>query len=114
MAAVTDYGFAFVEGITFRSQALLALARIIADAEDKIRVVQVDGEGNLNSKIAEDYFAGRNIKLITTEAYAHFRNGKIEIRHKLWKGMARAMMSRAGVHIGWWHHAVRHLSLIHI
>ena len=112
VAAVTDYGFAFVEGITFRSQALLALARIIADAEGKIRVVQVDGEGNLNSKIAEDYFAGRNIKLITTEAYAHFRNGKIEIRHKLWKGMARAMMSRAGVHIGWWHHAVRHAVLI--
>ena len=112
IAAVTDYGFAFVEGITFRSQALLALARILADAEGKVRVVQVDGEGNLNSKIAEDYFAGRNIKLITTEAHAHFRNGKIEVRHKLWKGMARAMMSGAGMHIGWWHHAVRHAVLI--
>ena len=112
VAAVTDYGYAFLEGITYKSQALLALARIIADAEGRIRVVQVDGEGNLNSKIAEDYFAGRNIKLVTTETYAHFRNGKIEIRHKLWKGMARPMMSRAGVHVGWWHHAVRHAVLI--
>ena len=39
---------------------------------------------------------------VKIEAGQHFRHGKIEVRHRIWKGMSRAM------HIGWWYFAIRH------
>ena len=38
------------------------------------------------------------------EAYAHFRNGKIERRHQTWKGMCRAMLNRGSTQ---WPHMQR-------
>jgi hypothetical protein len=35
------------------------------------------------------------------KAGQHFRNGKIEVWHRIWKGMTRAMIDRAGMHVGW-------------
>ena len=34
---------------------------------------------------------------VKIEAGQHFRHGKIEVRHRIWKGMSRAMLDRAGM-----------------
>jgi hypothetical protein len=49
---------------------------------------------------------------VKIEAGQHFRSGKIELRHRIWKGMTRAMLDRAGMNIGWWYFAIRHAVLI--
>ena len=112
VAMATEYGYGYQVGLTYRSQALLGLARIFAEAGGAPSVVQVDGEGNLNSKVAESYIAGRGSELITTEAGAHFRNGRIENRHSLWKAMTRAMLDCSGLDISFWHFALSHAVLI--
>jgi hypothetical protein len=59
-----------------------------------------------------DFFASRGIHVIKAEAYAHYRNGKIERRHQTWKGMCRAMLNRAGMSIAFWWFAIRQAVLI--
>ncbi len=39
--------------------------------------------------------ASKQIHVVKTEAGQHFRNGHVECRHRVWKGMARAMIDRA-------------------
>jgi hypothetical protein len=96
ISACTQQGFSYIRGLISRSQALLALAQIFAECPKE---VQIDGEGGLTNDIASNFFAARGIHVIKTEAYAHFRNGKIERRHQTWKAMCRAMPNRAGSNV---------------
>ena len=73
---------------------------------------QIDGEGALACPEAQEWFDGLRTHCVKVEAGQHFRNGKIEVRHRVWKGMTRAMLDRAGMHIGWWYFAIRHAVLI--
>ena len=111
ISACTQQGFSYIRGLRSRSQALLALAQIFAECGNP-KEVQIDGEGGLSNDIASDFFAVRGIHVIKTEAYAHFRNGKIERRHQTWKGMCRAMLNRAGMSIAFWWFAMRQAVLI--
>jgi hypothetical protein len=111
ISACTQQGFSYIRGLRSRSQALLALAQIFAECGNP-KKVQIDGEGGLSNDIASDFFAVRGIHVIKTEAYAHFRNGKIERRHQTWKGMCRAMLNRAGMSISFWWFAMRQAVLI--
>ena len=56
----------------------------------------------MTNDIASDFFAARGIHVIKTEAYVHFRNGKIERRYQTCKGMCRAMLNRVGMSIAFW------------
>jgi hypothetical protein len=73
---------------------------------------QIDGEGALAGPEAQEWFDGVKTPCVKIEAGQYFRHGKIEVRHRIWKGMSRAMLDRAGMHSGWWHFAIRHAVLI--
>ena len=73
-------------------------------------LIKVDGEGNLNSKIAENYIASRGARMDVTQD--HYRNGKVENRHALWKGMVRSMLDASGLDISFWYMAFRHAVMI--
>ncbi len=88
-----------------------ALDQIFAECGNP-KEVQIDGEGGLSIDIVSDFFAARGIHVIKTEAYTHFRNGKIERRHQTWKGMCRAMLNRAGMSIAFWWFVMRQTVLI--
>ena len=111
LSICTEQGFSYIRGLRSRSQALLVLAQIFAESGNP-RTVQIDGEGGLANDVAADFFASRGIHVVKSEAYAHFRNGKIERRHQTWKGMARAMLNRAGMSISFWWFAMRQAVLI--
>jgi hypothetical protein len=63
---------------------------------------QIDGEEALACPEAQEWFDGVKTHCVKIEAGQHFRHGKIEVGHRIWKGMARAMLERAGMHIAWW------------
>ena len=111
LAAVTDKDYAEVLGLAFRAQALLGMAKIFSRLGGMPGEIQIDGESTLNTESAKTWMsgkgAGRSSKVTVTEAYAQWRNGKIERRWRTWKTMARCMIARAGMAIGWWYHALK-------
>ena len=111
LAAVTDKDYAEVLGLAFRAQALLGMAKIFSRLGGMPGEIQIDGESTLNTEPAKAWMsgkgAGRSSKVTVTEAYAQWRNGKIERRWRTWKTMARCMIARAGMAIGWWYHALK-------
>ncbi len=42
----------------------------------------------------------------------HFRQGKIEVWHRIWKGMSKATLDLVGIHIGWWYFTISHDVLV--
>ena len=56
--------------------------------------------------------AASAVKVAVSEPYCHFRNGKIEARHKTWKSLARAMLNGSGLDVSYWYYAIRHAVLI--
>jgi hypothetical protein len=73
---------------------------------------QIDGKGAPACPEAQEWFDGLRPRCVKVVAGQHFRNGKIVVRHRIWKGMTRAMLDRAGMHIGCWYFAIRHAVLI--
>ncbi len=74
--------------------------------------VQIDGKGALANDVVADWFASKQIHVVKTETGQHFHNGHVECRHRVWKGMARAMIDRAGFSIEWWYLVLKHTVLI--
>lgn len=113
LAAIANGGFIVLTGLTFRSQALLGVAKLMSKLGGAPRAIQIDGEGNLNTPIAKNYLEGaRQCEVITTAAGAHFRNGRIERAHQTLKGCVRAMLLHSGLSIKYWYHALQHAVLI--
>ena len=114
LAAIANGGFVVVTGLTFRSQALLGMSKLMSKLGGAPKTMQVDGEGNLNTTIAKNYLEGaRECELITTAAGAHFRNGRIERLHQTLKGCVRAMLLHSGLSVKFWYHALQHAVLIY-
>jgi len=111
ISAVTAEGYSYFRGLRLRSQALMGLAKIFNESGVP-HTVQIDGEGALANDVAGDWFASKQIHVVKTEAGQHFRNGHVECRHRVWKGMARAMIDRAGFSIEWWYLVLKHAVLI--
>ena len=111
MAATTDKGFSEIIGLTHRAQGLLGMARIFAALGGVPEEIQIDGEGTLNTEPAKAWMSGRGTgrysKVTLTEAYHHFRNGRIERRWDTWKSHARCMLGQAGLSIRWWWYALK-------
>ena len=111
MAAVTDGDFGDIIGLAYRAQSLLGMSKIFGKLGGVPGEIQIDGESTLNTEPAKLWMSGkgtgRSSKVTVTEAYAHWRNGKIERRWRTWKAMARCMLGRAGLGIGWWYHALK-------
>ena len=42
--------------------------------------------------VEADWFTSKKIHLVKTEAGQHFRNGHVECRYRMWKGMTRLMI----------------------
>jgi hypothetical protein len=92
LAGLTEFCFAVLTGLTFKSQALLGCVKIFNMLGGAPITVQIDGEGNLNTPIAINYLEGaRECEVITTSAGAHFRHGKVERFHSTIKGSGRTM-----------------------
>ena len=109
MSAIKSSGFAVVTGLTFKSQALLGAAKIFSKLGGAPKRLQIDGEGNLNTSLALNYFEGaRECEVITTAAGSHFRNGKVERLHQTLKGCVRAMLLQSGLSVRFWYHALQH------
>ena len=114
MSAIKSSGFAVVTGLTFKSQALLGAAKIFSKLGGAPKRLQIDGEGNLNTSLALNYFEGaRECEVITTAAGSHFRNGKVERLHQTLKGCVRAMLLQSGLSVRFWYHALQHAVLIY-
>jgi hypothetical protein len=114
LAGLTEFGFAVLTGLAFKSQALLGCAKIFNMLGGAPITLQIDGEGNLNTPIAINYLEGaRECEVITTSAGAHFRHGKIERFHATIKGSGRTMMFDSGVSVQFWYYAVVHAVLIY-
>jgi hypothetical protein len=111
ISAVTTEGYSYFRGLRLKSQALMGLAKIFNESGTP-HTVQIDGEGALANEVAADWFASRQVHVVKTEAGQHFRNGHVECRHRIWKGMARAMIDRAGFSIDWWFLVLKHAVLI--
>jgi hypothetical protein len=76
--------------------------------------LQIDGEGNLNTSLALNYFeCARECEVITTPAGSHFRNGKVQRLHQTLKGCVRAMLLQSGLSVRFWYHALQHAVLIY-
>ena len=73
---------------------------------------QIDGEDALVCPEEQEWFDGLRTHCVKVEVGQHFRNGKIEVRHRIWNGMTRTMLDQAGMHVGWWYFAIRHAVLI--
>ena len=112
IALVNRKGFAAIGGLTFKSQALLALIRLIAHLKLTPKEIQVDGEGNLNTPIASNYFTSVGVKLTTVEADHHYRNSKVEKKHDVIKTMARTSLERSGLSLAFWYFAVQQAVLV--
>ena len=111
LAGLTEFGFAVLTGLTFKSQALLGCAKIFNILGDAPITLQIDGEGNLNTPIAINYLEGaRECEVITTSAGAHFRHGIVERFHATIKGSGRTTMFDSGVSVQFWYSAVVHAS----
>ncbi len=79
LVGLTEFGFAVLTGLAFKSQALLGCAKIFNILGGSPITLQIDGEGNLNTPIAINYLEGaRECEVITTSPGAHFRHGKVE------------------------------------
>jgi hypothetical protein len=74
--------------------------------------VQFDGESAFTNEVVADWFASRQVHVVKTEAGQHFRNGHVECRHRIWKGMSWVMIDRAGFIIDWWFLVLKHAVLI--
>ena len=75
---------------------------------------QIDSEGALTCQEVPEWIDGLRTQCVKIEVRKHLRNGKIKLCHRVWKGMTRAMLDRAGIHIGWWYFARSHAVLITI
>ena len=95
-----------------RSRFSVKLSLVRHESESRPDETQLDGEGAQACPEAQEWFDGLRIHCVKIEAGQHFRNGKIDVRHHICKGMTRAMLDRAGMHIGWWYCAIRHAVLV--
>ena len=109
---IEDDGFIHVNGVTYRSQLLLALSEMFSTMGGPPREIQIDGEGALNSGIAGRFFKSHNVKVSKNSAGIHYQMGAIERQHRTLKGMVRAMLSHAGAPAAFWFHALVHAVLI--
>jgi hypothetical protein len=89
----------------------MGLAKIFNESGTP-HTVQIDGEGALVNEVAVDWFPSRQVHVVKTEAGQYFRNGHVEYRHRIWKGMVRTMIERAGFTIDWWFLVLKHAVLI--
>ena len=114
LTGITSSGLGVMTGLSFRSQAVLGSAKLFNQLGGAPKTLQVDGEGNLNTEIALNYFQGaRECEVITTAAGAHFRNGAVERFHQTIKGCARALLFRSGLSLRYWYHAMQHAVLLY-
>ena len=110
--AVTDKGYFLLEGISFKSQALFALARMCDQLGQSPSVIAVDGAGELNSHNAKRFFAWKEIGHDTTEAGEHWRLGKAERGMGVVKDMTRPSMLHANAPLEFWFLCLSHMVLI--
>ena len=109
---IEDDGFLHVNGVTYRSQLLLAMSGMFTSMGGPPREIQIDGEGALNSGIAERFFKSHNVKISKNSAGIHYQMGAIERQHRTLKSMVRAMLSHAGAPAAFWFLALVHAVLI--
>jgi hypothetical protein len=64
---------------------------------------QIEGEDTLTSPEVQEWLHELRTHCVKVEAGQHFLNGKNEMWYDIWKGMTRAMLDRAGMHVGWWY-----------
>ena len=65
--------------------------------------IQFDGEGALNSGVADRFFKFNNtVKASKNSAGIHYQMAAIERQHRTLKGMVRAMSSHAGRPAAFW------------
>ncbi len=100
-----------IRGLRYKSQALMGVNKIFVETGVPDET-QIDGEGALACPEAQEWLDGMKTHCVKIEAGQHFRHGKIKVRHRIWKGISRAMLDRAGIHIGWWYFAIRHAVLL--
>ena len=86
-----------------RSTMVFTIIVTIFNEAGTPHTVQIDGEGTFVNEVVADWFASKQVHVVKTETGQHFRNGNVECRHRIWKGMARAMIDRTGFSIEWWY-----------
>ena len=97
-SSVTWKGFGVIRGLRYKSQALMGVNKSFNETGVPDET-QIDGEGALACQEAQEWFDGLRTHCFKIEAGQHFRNGKIEVRHRIWKGMTRAMLDRVSVKV---------------
>ena len=112
LLAVTDVGYLHTCGLKFKCQSLFGLAKIFNEAGGSPVSIQEDSEGALNSKIDDQYFNSRQTHKIKSEAGIHWKNGPVERRHSLLKGIVRAMLDWVGINVRFCFFAICHAVLV--
>jgi hypothetical protein len=90
ISGVTAEAYSYFRGLCLKSQALMGLTKIFNESGTP-HTVQIDGEGTLANEVVSDWFPSRQVHVVKTEVGQHFTNGHVECRHRIWKGMSRAM-----------------------
>jgi hypothetical protein len=111
LSSVTRKGFGVIRGLRYKSQALMGVNKIFNETGGSDET-QIDEEGSLACPEAQEWFDGLRTHCVKVEVGQHFRNGKIEVRHRIWNGMTRGMFDRARMHVGWWYFFIRNTVLI--
>ena len=110
-AALTDLQYAEAVGLAFRSQALLGMAKIFSKLGGFPGTIQIDGESTLNTGPAKTWMTGkgsaRSSRVVVTEAYNQWRNGKVERMWGTWKSIARCLLGKARLPLRYWYHAIQ-------
>ena len=116
IGGITDLGFVDLVGLSYKTQSILGLAKIISHFGEFPGDIQIDGEGSLNTEQAVNWLTGkghsRTSKVTITEAYNPFRNAKIERKWDTLKKMSRCMLSKAGMSSKYWYFAMKMAAVI--
>ncbi len=97
--------------LRLKSQALMTMEKIFNESGIP-HTFQIDGEGALANEVETNWFVSRQVHVVKMEAGQHFRNGHVEYRHRIWKGMVWVMIDRAGFSIDCWFLVFKHDVLI--
>jgi hypothetical protein len=111
ISVVTVEVYPYFRELRLKSQTWMGLTKIFNESGTP-HTVQIDGEGALANEVVADWFVSRQVHVEKTESGQHFRNGHVECRHRIWKGMSRTMIDRAGFIIDWWFLVFKHVVLI--
>ena len=116
LAATTNRNYCDLVGTAVRSQAILAISKVLSNLGGFPPELQVDAAGELDNPDVSAWLTGKGpnqaSRVTVIPPGHHWANGRIERLIQLWKGMVRAMLWEAGLPTIWWFFALKMATVI--